>query len=224
MTRIVRLLGWSTPIGCLLLLGSPSGAFAFTGLVSGANGIFAVGSWGLNPISLAWDITQNADQTWHYSYVFSHAEGGTSHVLLETSSDFSVQNIFNASGDFGLASVGSWEAGPSNPGMPGPLYGIGFEGATGLMTRIDFDSDRAPRWGDFYSKDDTFQSYTSDRANNTGFASGIDVDPIGPPIDGGDPSDILVPGSVSQVPEPSVLLLLGGALLGVAGWVRGRRR
>jgi hypothetical protein len=72
-------------------------------------------------MSFSWDVTQDADNSWHYSYVFKHPERETSHFSLGASDRFTTNGLFDLQGDFGGGEVGSIEyrVPPPKP-MPGP--------------------------------------------------------------------------------------------------------
>jgi hypothetical protein len=205
-------------------------AFAFVGTLSSLSGeILGTGNWlvATAGTSLSWQVTPNGDGSWSYQYDFCHPIGATSHFILEVSPTFTMDQLFGAHGDFGNIDLGTWSVsdGNSNPSMPAPIYGLKFDGATGLDTHIYFDSWRAPVWGDFYSKDGNAGGHGPNAAWNAGLSAN-DTDPTGPAADGSVLSHILRPDTydkISPVPEPGTFVLLGLGLAGAAIAARRRR-
>ncbi len=210
---------------CLLAVLVPGNAFAFSGMLSSATGgLLGGGNWLQSGMSIEWSVLQNPDQTWHYSYTFTHDRGETSHLILEVSSNFTADDIFNATGDFGATEIRLFGQEPGNPLIPGSLFGVKFDGASGLVTHIDFDSRRMPTWGDFYSKDGAAGGLGENVAWNAGFTE-MDVDPTAPADNGSLDNHLLVPDTATEpIPEPSGLLLMGSGLVAAAGMIRRRRR
>ncbi len=207
------------------MLAIPSVAAAYVGsLLSTDGGILGTGNWIVpGPTSFEWEVTQNADNSWHYSYVFTHPEGETSHFILEVSDGFTADEVFNLQG----AAVGNLEVGlfeiddPGNPGMPASMYGIKFDDLTGLTTAFAFDSFRVPVWQDFYSKDGVAGGGIN-AAWNAGF---VLADPTALATNGSIDYHVLAPDSTTDpIPEPTTLMLLGSGLLGSVAVLRRRRK
>jgi hypothetical protein len=169
-------------------------------------------------LTLSWTITDTeVNNTWHYMYAFDNTNGkNISHFILETSPNFTVNDIFNVKvgGEaFTDYLIDTWgDEGGSNPEIPELVYGIKFNSA-GLV--YEFDTHRLPVWGDFYTKDGG--GY---RAFDQGFGS-PDVDPTGPPANGTLDDNILRPDSVA--PGLPAIALVGAAPL-LGAWLRRRKR
>ena len=164
--------------------------------------------------SISWVITQNPDMTYHYSYTFNAPVGAVSHWIMEVSSNFTEENIWNIVGtiDGGLDTYGISQG---NPGIPGNIFGIKW----GSDQSISFDSDRAPMWGDFYAKDGMAGGQGQNYAYNTGFGT----DPTSPTQS----FDAWIPVPDTQtttVPEPTTLALFGVGLAGLLGLRRKSNR
>ncbi len=237
--------GWATMYkGCLTndSINCPGG-FVGSGGLDGKDG------WGDNfgttafaDITLTWIVDDTTNPGfWTYAYTFTVDQKSPSHHLIEVSLDFTESNIEGTDGDAPFQEGPKWFH-PSGgtgaqPNMPGDLFGLKFDSSQdGLTDTWIIVSDKAPMWGDFYSKNGKSDGIFAE-AWNTGF--GIDV--IDSPTDGNNPTFItpvesdsfwaawaLVPdtdnGGNGHVPEPGTLVLLGSGLIGLAIYSRRRLR
>jgi hypothetical protein len=185
---------------------------ALVGSVSTSDGsVVGGGNWETG-VTLGWEISDAGDN-YLYSYTFQAPDPGLSHFILQTSGNFTVNNVLEISNEYALNTFTPEDPGNANPGLPGDLYGIKFEGFTeGSPWTFTLLSDKAPMEGDFYAKggEDSF-------AYNSGFGEG----------EGGAGAKILVPDTQTQlisITEPGTLLLFSGGLLGIAVWGRRRTR
>jgi len=207
---IVALLPLTCPAD---LYPGPLGSGSLTGA---SGGITATDGW-TTTAALSWELTWNADGSLHYKYTWTAANKEISHFILEVSKDFSLSNpldYFNGvlPMDEDPQTYDSDGPGKSNPGMPGSVWGLKYE-TTAMTFVLEFDSFRAPMWGDFYAKDGTYNPPDGPKedvyAYNAGFGKAeiYDAD--------GDLWKIAVPDT-SYVPITGAVLL-GMLGLGAAG-------
>ena len=189
-------------------------AVSYTGSISVGGDLILGGGWSnITSGSLSWTINNTANPSvWNYSYTFNLAGSpDISHAILEVTagallSDFGI----TGGADNEVATYSS--ANPSNPGMPGELYGLNVNTPDNSSEPFIFSliTTRAPVWHDFYAKggNDSF-------AYNSGFLA---ADPVSGPTDGALSGHILSPnGSSTSVPDGgSSVALLGLALAGLA--------
>ncbi len=181
------------------LFALPTDASAYAGWLTSAEMELSVPFFML----LTWEVTENPDHTWHYLYAFEIEDREPLFFILETSGDFTYDDILSVGGDAADLLIGWHSASaPGHPFLPEDFYGIRFDfWATGPVGDMEFDSARAPTWGDFYAKDGTYQSVWI-TAVNAGFTA-PDSDPDLPPQDDPIENHILVPGMVPAPDEPA---------------------
>ena len=224
----IRAMAVAATVGLLggLSAATPVDPGDYTGSRTAGMGVTGTLPWSLPGVfQLGWNISQ-AGPLFHYAYSLNISEKNPSHILLELSDSITPENMNSVITNMQLngSSIANPvptlfdPPSPSNPGLPGPLYGMKIDfpfGSTSWL--LTFDSTRQPVWGDFYSKDGTgAEGFVY--AYNTGF--GIDP-PAGllsyvPWIPTPDTHDV-------PVPEPSTYLLLMTAL-GLGAFITQRRR
>jgi len=199
-------------------------------LTSAGGGLVGTGGWVANPdnpVTFDWVVSENADESWHYHYVFDSTglQGTLGHLVLETSVNLTPDDILNATPKFENDGP-KWQTQRNgNPSIPEPMFGIKFEQVSGSLVTIDFDSPRVPTWGDFYAKGGA----ASGDLWNAGFTS-PDADPSDPAGDGSLGWHVLVPDTMTfesqslirpVVPAPGALVL---GMIGTSVIVRLRKR
>jgi len=209
----------------------PVSAADFTGSRStpDASGVVAADGWTAanGGFKVTWAITQEGP-TFHYSYTFSNADGSipttpdVSHLILEVSPNFTVQDILNPSSGpvvgptlFTAATAPADQPGDNggNPNLPKDIFGIKLDWGASTYS---FDSPKSPVWGDFYTKDGK-----DDGLIATAWNTGIGTDPTLATTDF--TNWIPVPDTTGVVvPLPPTALLMGFGLvgLGLLGWRR----
>ena len=204
----------------VLLCSSEAAAYPlYWGSVSSGNGLVGTARWA-SKVTFSWDIEfDDIDDVWKYDYTLRVPRKSISHIVIETSSTFTEENLFAGTTDYDeLGLIGA--QGNSNPNIPESVYGIKFEPEHKTTTYyFSIVTDRAPVWGDFYAKSGRKARGKWNTVYNAGFTS-PDSDPDSffyPPSNGSVGGHVLVPDTLAfipddgptNIPEPLSLILLG---------------
>jgi len=180
-------------------------------------GLQGTGAW-VSPgfSTLGWVVSQaGPGLPWHYVYSLGVPGCNISQFIVQTSPDFSLNDITNVSGQFSSYTVGTFTPGSSFPNLPGQIYGV-LVTTSGPGGQFAFDSPRVPVWGDFYAQG----TNSADSVRNVGFGQ---PNPDVPPANGAlNNSKLLVPDTVAVPDANTAVLALFGLL--PAFLVRRRRR
>jgi hypothetical protein len=215
MKRNIRLGGRAVATLMALATASQAG-LSYTGSLSYPDGLYAQGVWADPATKIEWTVTDYSTY-WHYEYTLTAAAQNISHMIIEVSPSFQVNDIWNIEPSFiGSDGLDDWTEQQGNPGLPDTFRGLKWNFGTATTLTVEFDSDRAPVWGDFYAKDGKApHTDTVNLAYNLGFTS-PDTDPTAAIGNGSVDNHLLVPDTKTVVPLPGAVLL-GFLGLGAAG-------
>ena len=124
-------------------------------LTSAGDTLIGAGGWSESLVTFHWDVTQNEDLSWHYEYVFDRGstQGNLSHLLLQTSANFTDADIWNTTPALQSEDPTWYTPDNGNPNMPGSIFGLSFSRFQSFPSRSSVLTLRQPMWGDFYAKD-----------------------------------------------------------------------
>ena len=201
----------------LLGMVTSSWASSYSGDISGSTLISGASAW--DTAVLSWTVDNESNPGyWTYDYEWSAINKGLSHLNIEVSTVFDLENDLYSYNSY-LTGIKAVEGPQTFDEIGGSIFGIKWDlndTAEDIMYfHLTLVSTKAPMWGDFYAKDGNGGTVN---ARNLNFGTDT-TDPIG---DGNNGGWVLVPDTV--VPIPSAILLLGSGLIGLVGFRRKIRK
>jgi len=221
----IAMLLWITPVNASPIHGTYAGSEFWSGMVSSSEGSIIIHSggpgatWDTNSdLQLVWNITENGNGTWKYKYTWTGGSPDLSHLILELTNPSLATDITHLGGSGTLEEddpITTYGTHPSNPGIPGSVYGVKFNFADDLDAYfVEFTIAQVPVWGNFYAKGANSGAY------NYGFLnpdSGLYI----PDTDNA--FAFIVRPNGAEVPIPGAVWLLGSGLLGLVAFGRKKR-
>jgi hypothetical protein len=114
-------------------------------------------SWDGPGTTLEYTVYFDEDsENWKYRYEWSTSHKSLSHMIFSLTEDgdlgaFGYDNLLGGTAGGEIKYYGPDD--PSNPGIPGDMYGIKFDtDDDDLDAYFEIITDRGPMWGDFYAK------------------------------------------------------------------------
>jgi PEP-CTERM motif len=202
----------------LLLMSAPilSALPFFNGSIQTTDGVDGTGPWDTN-FKFEWWVEQQVDNSWFYKYAMSDTLGN---ALVKAVSHWYIEVSPNVTSDDFWGFGGAWSFVSETHGGTAFPNSLKLDYGESGQTEWSFYSSKTPVWGDFYAKDGTTGGPNGETiyAWNSSFGQ---PDPLNPAADGSINYKILRPDSVTTIPEPGTLGLIG---IGLAGLALRRRR
>lgn len=188
-----------------LLATTTSASVEYSGALtsfSSPAGIQTTGLWNTEGFDvIGWNVTQNENGSWHYVYGRATSVLNTTHFIIQLPVGFAKADLLNPTGAFSSFDVGTFAPSAVLPFLPSSIYGADFLILPGMDSRVAFDANIKPNFGNYYA-----QGSPSESSFNTGFLiPNAPHDPTCGSID----HKILVPDTTAlPIPDASTIVLL----------------
>jgi hypothetical protein len=166
-------------------------------LSTDAGSITGVGAWAVNGVSLSWDVENNQNGTYTYTYVWTAPINSRdlSHLTIQVSDDFSEANVIDWSVAYPDFPSGSGDETFDIGNLDGIPWAFKFDDLGESTTyTLSLTTNRMPMDGNFYAMDGTGTNAKNTLIDEFNYY-------------------IAVPDTF--VPIPSALWLLGSGVLGL---------